>query len=67
MLSWRDVEAEHHPALVVLGDVAVRHPTSGIGDIEEDVESGFARGRYGGALTENLALAGLGRYWGWQR
>jgi len=23
-----DVEAEHHPALVVLGDVAVRHPAA---------------------------------------
>src|SRR5512133_4249796 len=32
------VEAEHHPALVVLGDVAVRHPRSGIGDVQEDVD-----------------------------
>ncbi len=34
----RDWEAEHHPALVVLGDVAVRHPQAGVGDVEEDVD-----------------------------
>ena len=33
----RDVEAEHHPALDVLGDVAVRHPPSRVGRIEKDV------------------------------
>src|SRR5918994_3049813 len=31
------VEAEHHPALVVFGDVTVRHPGAGIGDVQEDV------------------------------
>ena len=30
-------EAEHHPALVVLRDVAIGHPGSGIRDVEEDV------------------------------
>jgi hypothetical protein len=29
-----DLEAEHHPALDVLGDVAVGHPKAGIGDVE---------------------------------
>jgi hypothetical protein len=33
-----DVEAEHHPALVVLGDVAVRHPTAGGRHVEQDVD-----------------------------
>ena len=33
-----DVEAEHHAALVVLGDVAVRHPHAGVGDVEQDVD-----------------------------
>src|SRR4029078_4686818 len=31
------VEAEHHSALVVLGNVAVRHPGSRIRDVEQDV------------------------------
>src|SRR5437868_10665347 len=33
-----DVEAEHHPALVMLGDVAVRHPPARIRDVEQDVD-----------------------------
>src|SRR5204863_2594142 len=33
-----DVEAEHHPALVVLGDVAMRHPATRVRDVEEDVD-----------------------------
>src|SRR4051812_49180074 len=33
-----DVEAEHHAALMVLGDVAVRHPAAGVGDVEQDVD-----------------------------
>ena len=37
-----NVEAEHHAALVVLGDVTVRHPQAGVRDIEEDVD-GFAQ------------------------
>src|ERR687897_3025606 len=32
------VEAEHHPALVVFGDVAVRHPGAGIRNVQEDVD-----------------------------
>src|SRR4051812_44487525 len=34
----RHVEAEHHPALVVLGDVAVGHPPARVGDVEQDVD-----------------------------
>ena len=37
-LRLDDVEAEHHAALVVLGDVAVRHPAAGVGDLEQDVD-----------------------------
>jgi hypothetical protein len=33
-----DDEAEHHAALVVLGDVAVSHPVTGVGDLEQDVD-----------------------------
>src|SRR5919108_5268671 len=33
-----DVEAEHHAALVVLGDMAVSHPAAGIGDVEQDLD-----------------------------
>src|SRR4051794_8884160 len=33
-----DGEAEHHAALVVLGDVAVGHPQAGIADVEQDVD-----------------------------
>src|SRR5947209_8029020 len=31
-----DGETEHHSALVVFGDVAVRHPSTGIGDAEKN-------------------------------
>src|SRR3954466_10176173 len=31
-------EAEHHSTLVVLSDVAVRHPTARIGDVQQDVD-----------------------------
>src|SRR5262245_5116619 len=33
-----DVEAEHHAALVVLGDVAVRHPQTWICYVQQDVD-----------------------------
>ena len=33
-----DWEGEHHSALVVFGDVAVRHPHTGIRHVEEDVD-----------------------------
>ena len=35
--SRRDVEAEHHSALVMFGDMAVRHPDAGVGDVEQDI------------------------------
>src|SRR5215211_1473178 len=34
-----DVEAEHHSALVVLGDVAVRHPETWVAHVQENVDS----------------------------
>ena len=37
-LGRGDVEVEHHPALVVLGDVAVRHPAPRVGDVQEDID-----------------------------
>src|SRR3954451_8113974 len=36
--SLLHVEAEHHAALVVLGDVAVGHPEPGVGHVEQDVD-----------------------------
>src|ERR671911_786493 len=35
--SLRDLEAEHHSALVMFGDVAVRHPEARVAEVEEDV------------------------------
>jgi hypothetical protein len=35
--SFLHLEAEHHSALVVFGDVAMRHPQARVGDVEEDV------------------------------
>jgi hypothetical protein len=50
-----DVEAEHHPALVVLGDVAVRHPAAGICDLEQEVDD--LTGRYQhGVLPDEVRL-----------
>src|SRR3954471_22906238 len=37
-LGWLDVEAEHHPGLVVFGDVAVGHPAARVRDLEQDVD-----------------------------
>src|SRR5215204_685553 len=37
-LGGSDVEAEHHSALVVLGDVAVGHPAPDVGHVEQDVD-----------------------------
>ena len=42
-----DVEAEHHAALVVLGDVAMRHPPSRIRDFEQDVDRLAGRDQHG--------------------
>ena len=33
-----DLETEHHPALGVLGDMAVRHPQTGVRDGQQDVD-----------------------------
>src|SRR3954462_91202 len=57
-LRWvaaRDVEAEHHPALSVLGDVAVCHPQSWIGDVEQDVH-GLSRSNQNGVLPHEVGL-----------
>src|SRR5690242_17574660 len=48
-----NVEAEHHPALVMFGDMAVRHPHSGVGDVEEDVD-GFAGSKKDGVLPDQV-------------
>src|SRR5687767_15587294 len=34
----QDVKAEHHPALDVLGDMAMGHPHTGVGYVEQDVD-----------------------------
>jgi hypothetical protein len=51
----RDVEAEHHPALGVFGDVAVRHPQPGIGDVQQDVHR-FPRPQEHGVLPDEVLL-----------
>ena len=48
------VEAEHHPALVVLGDVAVRHPEPGF-VTSEDVD-GLARPDEHGVLPDEVGF-----------
>src|ERR671937_3117401 len=52
---WRDVEAEHHPALVMLGDVAVSHPAPGIRDVEQDVDD-LAGAHQHGVLPDEVRL-----------
>src|SRR5687768_400885 len=54
-VSRIDVEAEHHAALVVLGDVAVRHPTADVGDVEQDVDR-FAGAHEHGVLPHEVRL-----------
>ena len=49
------VEAEHHAALVVLGDVAVGHPAPGVGDVEQDVD-GLAGADEHGVLPDQVRL-----------
>src|SRR5687768_2745395 len=56
-LSRLDVEAEHHPALVMLRDVAVRHPATGIADVEKDVNR-LARADEHGVLPDEVRLGG---------
>ena len=51
----RHGEAEHHAALHVLGDVAVRHPQAGVGDVEQDVD-GLAGADQHGVLPHQVGL-----------
>ena len=44
-------EAEHHPALVMLGDVTVRHPKSRVGYVEQDVDGSPVRTEHGSFQT----------------
>src|SRR5262245_8960925 len=53
--SVGDVEAEHHPALVVLGDVTVRHPATGVRDVEQDVD-GLPRAHEHCVLPDEVRL-----------
>src|SRR3982751_88197 len=53
--SWRHVEAEHHAALVVLGDVAVRHPAPRVRDLEQDVDR-LARPPKHGVLPDQVVF-----------
>src|SRR5436190_23219099 len=53
--AGRDIEAEHHAALVVLRDVAVRHPQTRVGDVEEDVD-GLAREQQDRVLPGEVGL-----------
>jgi hypothetical protein len=50
-----DVEAEHHPALVVLCDMAVRHPHAGVRDVEQDVHR-LASADEDGVLPDKVLL-----------
>ena len=50
-----DVEGEHHPALVVLGDVAVGHPATWICDVEQDVDD-LSRPDEHGVLPHEVRL-----------
>src|SRR5664279_1672708 len=55
-----DVEVEHHAALVVFGDVAVRHPDPGIGDVQQDVD-GFSAAHEHGVLPDQVPFDGPSR------
>src|SRR3954453_10233900 len=52
-----DVEAEHHSALVVFGDVAVRHPSAGVGDVQQQVHD-LTRWYEDGVLPDEVRLRG---------
>ena len=54
-LSRLDIEAEHHSALVMLGNVAVSHPSARIRDIEEDVD-GFPGADENGVFPDEVRL-----------
>ena len=53
-----DLEVEHHSAFVVFGDVAVGHPDSGVGDVEQDVD-GLAGAHEHGVLPGQVGLDGV--------
>src|SRR5687768_12329263 len=50
-----DFEAEHHAALVVLRDVAVRHPDADVRHVEQDVD-GLTRSDQDGVLPDEVRL-----------
>src|SRR3954451_15533596 len=50
-----DGEAEHHSALVVFGNVAVRHPSTGIGDAEKDFH-GLVGSHQDGVLPHEVRI-----------
>ena len=50
-----DTEAEYHPALVMLGNMAMRHPETGNCDIEEDVND-LAHGHEHRILPDEVRL-----------
>src|SRR4051794_10864001 len=52
-----DVEAEHHSALVVFRDVAVRHPSAGVGDVQQQVYD-LTRRHEDGVLPDEVRLGG---------
>src|SRR3954471_3463958 len=52
-----DAEAEHHSALVVFGDVAVRHPSAGVGDVQQQVYD-LTRWHEDGVLPDEVRLGG---------
>src|SRR5436190_13562154 len=53
-----DVEAEHHPAFVMLGHMAVSHPPAWIRHVEQDV-NGLAGAHEDGVLPDEVRLDDL--------
>ena len=54
--GWRaTLKLNIMPLSVVLGDVAVRHPQPGIGDVQQDVD-GLARAQQHGVLPHQVRL-----------
>ena len=56
-VGWVHVEAEHHSTLVMLGDVAVRHPDARVRYVEKDVHS-LAGSHQHRVLPDQVLLAG---------
>jgi hypothetical protein len=50
-----DVEAEHHPALVMLGDVAVGHPATRVRHVEQDLDRLAGAAEFAAAEVKPLA------------